>query len=273
LDYEVDLELARQGAAIILAGDLDRIDFDADYWAFVLVGEVLWNRDHTDEAVMLCYAWLVLVSADKHVADLSRFQSKARDVRALRQLARALYRDHDPGSWHAITAAHRILSDEAGGWQQLSKLAATSPFDGLGELYSELLGIAMPDARRRPATENPMADLFLRDAVAVTRQIPIGSRDHSKYHALVAMTLQFVCAQGNPERDSELVNLLWQLDRTTRPRNARGALTRFVVSATIAEYFGDLEAARTYRRRTDQDLERARMERHRRVLASQYPVR
>lgn len=273
LDGAHDVDLARLGAATIRDGNPDLIDLDADYWVFALIGEVLWNRDHPDEAEAACHAWSALVTAEKRNPGLGHFQSKARDVRSLRQLARALHRKHDPRAWQAITAAHRILCDEAGGWERLSKLIATSPFHGLGELYSELLGIAVPAARRRPSSENnALAELFVRDAITVARQIPLHSRAYTKYHALVAMTLQAVCAQKNPERDRELVDLLWQLDRSTRPQDARGNVTRWVVSAAIAEYFGDLSAARTFRRRADRDLELAEMERHRRVLESHYPI-
>jgi hypothetical protein len=270
LDHTTDLGLARQGADVILEGTA--VDLDADYAYFVLVCEVLWNRDHADEAVTLCHAWCELVNAAKQTADLDGFQSKARDVRALRQLGRAMHRAHDPGAWQVITAAHRILCEEAGGRKQLSRLMITSPFEGLGDLYSELLGIAVPAARRRPASEHAMAELFVGDAIAAARQIPLGSREHCKYHALVAMTLQYICAQGNRQRDHALVDLLWQLDHTTRPRHARGQITRWVIWASVAAYFGETAKARIYRRKADQELARVEMNRHRRVLNSHYPA-
>jgi hypothetical protein len=237
-----------------------------------LVGEVLWNRDYTKEAVQAGRDWMTLVEAARQT-ELGHLQSKARDVRALRQLARAMHRDQDPGAWQLISAAHRILCNEAGSWEQLSRLASTSPFHGLGDLYSQLLGIAVPAARRRPTTEHAMVDLFLGDAISVVKRIPLASTDdYTKYHAVVAMTLQSVCARKDPERDGDLVNLLWKLDGVTRPRNARGAVTRFVVSSTIAEYFGDFEAARVYRRHAAEALSLAKMDRHCRVLETQYPV-
>jgi hypothetical protein len=272
LDPQLDLDLAQLGAAAILAGDLQSIDVDADYQSFARVIEVLWDRDHADEAVRVCRAWLKLVNAKNHQDDQSRFPSKARNVRAMRQLARAMHRAQDPGAWHAVTSAYLILCDEAGGWQNLSALAATNPFEGLGDLYSELLGIAVPAGRRRHSTESSLPDLFVRDAIAVARQIPSGSLQHTKYHALVAMTLQAVCAQKNPERDRDVVNLLQQLDHTTRPRNARGWVTSPLVSSTVKEYFGDVLAARRLRLLADGALEAAEMNRHRRVLESHYRI-
>ena len=272
LDPLLDLDLAQLGAAAIYDGDLQSIDVDADYQSFALVIEVLWDRDHADEAVRVCHWWLKLVNAKNHEDDQNDFQSRTRHVRALRQLARALHRAQDPGAWQAVTSAYLILCDEAGGWQNLSALAATNRFEGLGDLYAELLGIAVPAGRRRPSTESSLPDLFLRDAIAIARQIPIGSRQHTKYHALVAMTLQAVCAQKNPDRDRDLVNLLEQLDHTTRPRNARGWVTSPIVSSTVKEYFGDVLAARRLRLLADGALEAAEMNRHRRVLETHYPA-
>lgn len=272
---EEALPLARAIADEVREG---RADLDEDYGAVSLAAEVLWDAEagRVDEALELIEQWRTSVQrAKRSDARLTPFQVLARDVRAYRLTARALHRKRESRrAWAVIRVAHRLLCAYEGGCNP-SALVATRPFDGVGLLYTELLGIAPAVGRRlaEPA-RRPLMDVFMRDAEVVARQIPLRDPRHTDRHALVNQLLFAVMARGDVERDSELVQLLFELDvTTTRPRDMRGQATLHNLNSAVAEYFGEHENAELYRRRSRSRLRAASLGRHLDVIAAQYPLR
>jgi hypothetical protein len=271
LDQPQALELALFAVRLVREGEINVL-MDEPHVA--LAAEILWDSGHCAHSEKLIYHWRrhlqTLLATD---VDLDDDVVLALRVGALRLSARSAYRlPNKVRAWDYIRAAYFLLRDGAGGEAALSATVAANPFTGIGRLYVQLLGIAIPVAARVPATLTEYhSALFLRDAEAVIDQLVPNETAGPPHHPLVSQFLLVVLRRHTPVHDTRLVQRLWVLEHHTRPKDARGQVTLFAMWAEVAEYFGETVNAKAYRARAHKALTASGMRRRARVMGAGQP--
>jgi hypothetical protein len=251
---------------------LGKCNVRTDYDPVTQAAAALWDGGRCGDSEKLTHYWrLNLQRLLKTDVDLTDQEVLSLRVSALRLSARSAYRLPDQkAAWAYIRSAYFLLRDAAGGEEALSAALAADPFSGLGQLYAELLGIAVPVAPRLPATVTAYhAALFLRDAEVVVAQLVPGKTARPEHHPLVSQLLLVVLRRGDVHRDTRLVQTLWVLDHATRPKDARGQVSVYALWAEVADFFGETESAMVYRKRAHKALVAAGLRRRARVMDAQ----
>lgn len=254
LDPEAACRLALSVLQLLRAGI---VNFERDYAAVSQAAEILWDTDHCGQASELVRLWRR--GLQEHLAEGGPHSDTSvliHRVRAVRLSARVAYRVPDlSAAWAYVRAGYFLLREAVGGEEALTQAIVDDPHSGVAEIYIELLGIGVPVAAKMPPTiAATYKTTFLRDAEVACRILSREGTATTAHHALVSQTLLTIVRMGKPWRDTELVQLLWKLEIATRPKDARGQVTRPALWAEVAEYFGNDPGSRKYRKLAQDEL-------------------